>query len=54
MLRDLNDKEAIGYWHLSESLRNEINCMVTNGFVEYESTLLLRQEQGYLNIMIKI
>ena len=49
ILRDLYDNDFISYWKLSMRERNEIDNLVNNGILEFESSLFSRQENDYLN-----
>lgn len=49
VLNDLYYNEVISYWKLSSDYRKTISDLKTKGLIEFESTLLSKQEADYLS-----
>lgn len=49
ILYDLYMNGVISYWKLNEKQRKEIDALVQNGILRFESTLFSKPEQDYLN-----
>lgn len=49
ILYDLYRNDVISYWKLNKKQRKEIDVLVQNGLLRFESTLFSKPEQDYLN-----
>ena len=51
---ELHYKEVINYWKKPLKVKNEINKMINEGKLEFESTLFSRNEQDYFNYYLNM
>lgn len=52
LLKELYYEDVLSYWHLSKDLRYTIDSLYDKGKIEFESTLLSRNEQDYLDFYL--
>lgn len=52
ILKELYYNDVLNYWHYPEAIRTVIDEMESRGIVTFESTLLSRNEQDYLDFYL--